>query len=266
MDNACKASNARPIVVTTTPIISRRSVLIRTGEPDGRGTSHSALHSGRHPSRRTASVHPALRRLGRSAPRFVANVRRRRRIELTRQGATVFLAAGVALCGPLLAMSGGPDAAASRGNASVHARATTHAPTGLRVVSALAVSEAFAAPRPSVTSVPDVSAFRGFDASLGTARHWVAYPASRLHPFLVCTRGFESDTAGGYRAVSRDGVHRGAYQFKRSTWNNVARHVGRANLIGLDPAQAAPVDQDWMALYLYKWLGAGHWEGRCAGR
>ena len=122
------------------------------------------------------------------------------------------------------------------------------------------------APRPSVTSAPDVGAFRGFDASLGTARHWVAYPVSRLHPFLVCTRRFESDTAGGYGAVSPDRVHRGAYQFKRSTWNSVARHVGRTDLLGLDPAQALPVDQDWMALYLYKWQGAGHWEGRCAGR
>ena len=42
-------------------------------------------------------------------------------------------------------------------------------------------------------------------------------------PFLKCTRAHESDTAGGYRAVSPGGVYRGAYQFLRSTWNNVAR-------------------------------------------
>ena len=74
-------------------------------------------------------------------------------------------------------------------------------------------------------------------------------------------------TFGVYlEAVSPDGRHRGAYQFKRSTWNTVANNVGRDDLIGVDPAAAPAVDQDWMALYLYKWQGASHWEGRCAGK
>ena len=45
-------------------------------------------------------------------------------------------------------------------------------------------------------------------------------------PFLRCTRAHESDTAGGYRAVSPGGVYHGAYQFLQSTWNNVARGDG----------------------------------------
>jgi hypothetical protein len=85
------------------------------------------------------------------------------------------------------------------------------------------------------------------------------------HPFLRCTRAHESDSAGGYRAVSPGGRYRGAYQFLQSTWNNVARSAGRADLVGVDPAQAAPADQDQLALHLYRSAGAGPWGGRCAG-
>lgn len=83
--------------------------------------------------------------------------------------------------------------------------------------------------------------------------------------FLKCTRAHESDSAGGYRAVSPGGTYRGAYQFLRSTWNNVARAAGRADLVGVDPAAAAPADQDQLALFLYHAQGAGPWGGRCAG-
>jgi hypothetical protein len=84
-------------------------------------------------------------------------------------------------------------------------------------------------------------------------------------PFLVCTRAHESDSAGGYHAVSPDGRYRGAYQFLQSTWNNIAAAAGRPDLIGVDPAQAAPHDQDELALFLYHTEGAAPWGGRCAG-
>jgi hypothetical protein len=83
--------------------------------------------------------------------------------------------------------------------------------------------------------------------------------------FLKCTRAHESDSAGGYHAVSPGGTYRGAYQFLQSTWNNVARAAGRPDLVGVDPAQAAPADQDQLALFLYQRSGAGPWGGRCAG-
>jgi hypothetical protein len=83
--------------------------------------------------------------------------------------------------------------------------------------------------------------------------------------FLRCTRGHESDTSGGYHAVSPGGTYRGAYQFLQSTWNNVARAAGRPDLVGVDPAQASPADQDQLALFLYHQQGAGPWGGRCAG-
>jgi hypothetical protein len=81
--------------------------------------------------------------------------------------------------------------------------------------------------------------------------------------FLSCTRAHESDTAGGYGAVNPSGTYRGAYQFSQSTWNSTARHAGRPDLVGVDPAQAAPWDQDALALDLYRWQGKSPWGGRC---
>jgi hypothetical protein len=89
--------------------------------------------------------------------------------------------------------------------------------------------------------------------------------ASSQDPFLACTRAHESDSAGGYHAVSPGGTYRGAYQFLPSTWNNIARSAGRSDLVGVDPAAAAPSDQDQLALFLYHQQGAAPWGGRCAG-
>jgi hypothetical protein len=82
-------------------------------------------------------------------------------------------------------------------------------------------------------------------------------------PFLKCTRAHESDTAGGYRAHSSDGLYHGAYQFLQSTWNNVARGAGRPDLVGVNPANASPADQDALALWLYHHAGKAPWGGRC---
>jgi hypothetical protein len=108
----------------------------------------------------------------------------------------------------------------------------------------------------------------------GVQGYWLAHgatpppiPAIDLSqdPFLVCTRHHESDTSGGYHAVSGTGVYRGAYQFNRSTWDNTARRAGRFDLVGVDPAAAAPADQDFLAYQLHSWAGAAPWGGRCGG-
>jgi hypothetical protein len=96
--------------------------------------------------------------------------------------------------------------------------------------------------------------------------HGVAPPPDLSgHPFLVCTRRHESDTSGGYAAVSSSGTYRGAYQFSQSTWNSTAARAGRPDLVGVDPSTAAPADQDFLALSLYSWQGAQPWGGRCSG-
>lgn len=117
------------------------------------------------------------------------------------------------------------------------------------------------APTVSVAARPG-----GFWAARGRASGADSNSPSPLgmHPFLVCTRAHESDTAGGYRAISPGGTYRGAYQFLRSTWDNVARHAGRPDLVGVDPAAASPADQDLLAWDLYQWQGAAPWGGRCA--
>ncbi len=81
--------------------------------------------------------------------------------------------------------------------------------------------------------------------------------------FLACTRSHESDSAGGYQAVSPDGVYYGAYQFLISTWKNTAVHADRLDLVNVRPDQASPADQDALATDLYHWQGNAPWVGRC---
>jgi len=66
------------------------------------------------------------------------------------------------------------------------------------------------------------------------------------------------ESGGRYNAVSANGTYRGAYQFSRSTWNATAgRHY--PHLRGVDPAAAAPFDQDRMTRALWANGGPGHW-------
>jgi len=80
--------------------------------------------------------------------------------------------------------------------------------------------------------------------------------------FLACTRAHES--SGNYSINTGNGYY-GAYQFLQSTWNSTAAAAGRPDLVGVSPADAAPGDQDQLALFLYHQQGAGPWGGRCAG-
>ncbi len=66
------------------------------------------------------------------------------------------------------------------------------------------------------------------------------------------------ESGGNYRAISANGTYRGAYQFSRSTWNSVASR-NLPHLVGVDPAAAAPADQDAMALALFRSSGSGPW-------
>jgi hypothetical protein len=109
-------------------------------------------------------------------------------------------------------------------------------------------------------------ALTAFGAGLVAVVSAGCMPTLGQHPFLVCTRAHESDTAGGYQAVNPSGKYRGADQFSQSTWNATAQHAGRPDLVGVDPAAANPADQDFLAMDLYRWQGASPWGGRCAGK
>lgn len=78
---------------------------------------------------------------------------------------------------------------------------------------------------------------------------------------LDCVRRRESH--GDYGAVNRSSGAAGAYQFLPGTWNSNARDAGRADLVGVNPAQASPADQDAMAAHLMATQGMAPWGGAC---
>ncbi|MEX2255537.1 MAG: hypothetical protein WEC34_08865 [Acidimicrobiia bacterium] len=79
--------------------------------------------------------------------------------------------------------------------------------------------------------------------------------------FRECTLDIESD--GNYGATSPGGTYRGAWQFDQATWNSNAAASGRPDLVGVDPATAAPGDQDQIAHDTWKRRGNQPWGGRC---
>lgn len=80
--------------------------------------------------------------------------------------------------------------------------------------------------------------------------------------FLDCVRNRES--RGNYSIHNAGGSGAsGAYQFMPGTWNSIAQSSGRSDLVGVDPAQASPGDQDAMARALYAQQGADPWGGGC---
>jgi hypothetical protein len=81
--------------------------------------------------------------------------------------------------------------------------------------------------------------------------------------FLACTRAHESDTSGGYSAVSPGGTYRGAYQFQQSTWDAAVAGAGHDEYVGV-PADQVPAEvQDAAAAHLYSVSGTRPWGGRC---
>lgn len=74
---------------------------------------------------------------------------------------------------------------------------------------------------------------------------------------LECIRNRESH--GNYTAVNRRSRAAGAYQFLQGTWNSTAARVGRADLVGVFPADARPFDQDFLAIGLMDEQGTRPW-------
>ena len=81
--------------------------------------------------------------------------------------------------------------------------------------------------------------------------------------FLACTRAHESDTAGGYGAVSSGGSYRGAYQFQQNTWDAAVAGAGHGEYAGVPADQVPPEVQDAAAAHLYSVSGNNPWGGRC---
>lgn len=78
---------------------------------------------------------------------------------------------------------------------------------------------------------------------------------------LDCIKHRES--RGHYDVVNSSSGAAGAYQFMPGTWNTNAVSAGRTDLIGVNPADASPADQDAMAQHLLATQGLGPWGGGC---
>lgn len=78
---------------------------------------------------------------------------------------------------------------------------------------------------------------------------------------LECIKHRES--RGQYNVVNSSSGAAGAYQFMPGTWDNNARSAGRTDLVGVNPANANPADQDAMAHHLLATQGLGPWGGGC---
>ena len=78
---------------------------------------------------------------------------------------------------------------------------------------------------------------------------------------LDCIKHRES--RGQYDIVNTSSGAAGAYQFMPGTWNNNASSAGRTDLVGVNPSNASPEDQDAMAQYLLGTQGLGPWGGGC---
>ena len=109
-----------------------------------------------------------------------------------------------------------------------------------------------------IASLMAAEAARTAPAQRATTVSSSSYPGD----FLACVRARES--GGNYGVYNAGGSGAaGAYQFLPGTWNSIAASSGRADLVGVDPAQASPGDQDAMAQALYAQQGAAPWGGGC---
>jgi hypothetical protein len=78
---------------------------------------------------------------------------------------------------------------------------------------------------------------------------------------LDCIRHRES--RGQYDVVNSSSGAAGAYQFMPGTWYTNAASAGRTDLVGVNPADASPADQDAMAQHLLATQGMSPWGGSC---
>ena len=124
---------------------------------------------------------------------------------------------------------------------------TTKAPITTKAPTTTAKPTTTVPAAPPTTAVPAPPAGQARAVPAGTT-------PEMWHQLRMCESG------SNYRAVSAGGAYRGAYQFMQGTWNTIAASAPSLNrLNGVDPATAAPVDQDSMAYTLYEQRGKSPW-------
>ena len=111
----------------------------------------------------------------------------------------------------------------------------------------------------TTTTMPDLS-FLNTTTTTSVVSTPPAAPQS-TEAFFECIRWRES--RGNYEAVNPTGTFMGAYQFYQGGWDTFAARIDRHDLVGVPPHQAAPADQDAVALAAYNELGSRPWGGAC---
>lgn len=106
------------------------------------------------------------------------------------------------------------------------------------------------------TTVPSTAAIGRGSTTLVT----VPAPAAD-EGWMACVRAHESDTSGGYSAVSPDGTYRGAYQDDQRTWDESVAAAGYPEYVGTPANLAPPAVQDAAAIALHAARGMQPWAG-----
>ncbi len=125
----------------------------------------------------------------------------------------------------------------ARTTTTTAAPTTAHAPT---------------TPSPTTTAPTATTAPPASTAPATTAAPTTGPTAEQWAALRHCESG------GRYDAVNPNGLYRGAYQFSQATWDWVAG-IHHPSLVGVDPAAAAPADQDAQAFALYDMRGHSPW-------
>jgi hypothetical protein len=69
----------------------------------------------------------------------------------------------------------------------------------------------------------------------------------------------QRESGNNPRVINMSSGAAGLFQFLQSTWDLVARRVGRLDLVGVNPALASVATQRWFAHVLFLWQGSAPW-------
>ncbi len=92
--------------------------------------------------------------------------------------------------------------------------------------------------------------------STGTTATTLTIPAGTTEAQWEQLR--QCNARGNYQYSNPNGVNFGAYQFRQTTWDNLARR-NYPQLVGINPSQATSADQNRMAYVLYQEQGWAPW-------
>jgi hypothetical protein len=143
------------------------------------------------------------------------------------------------------------EAQAAAAARAAHAAAATAASTTSLTASPTAASTTQSAPASTTTTAQG--------SASGTPSGDPSLP-----PFLRCV--LQAESGGNYSAVSPGGTYMGGFQFSQPTWNEAAQLAGMPQLVNVPPNEAAPAEQDDLAIALYEADGEQPWNDSCRSK